>query len=981
MNKTIGELIASAADLRANPSNIKRVMFSAIDQLNDETNVSSRYDIVTPGNPFVFLMEAAIATQSAGMLRNEIGMRKLYPSLAQTWEDLYPHMSDDDYLNRFATAGTVFFTIQIPVDEIRESAQLVGSVRQVTIPRYSSFTVDNTPFTFQYPINIRVATHGGLQVVYDLDQPSPIQVKESNVVDAEVFIAPEAMGAAAGKEILDLRVPITQCAIKSYKDQVNSSTGFNKTYNFVDKFLALRAFHYSNNEEYQEIRVTHSDQVYDELKPTVVVKVFDGYLTVRVPQIYITKGLIKANLRLDVYTTLGNITLNLQRYTPGMFDVRWDDFNRLNNAGVQGFLKIQTVSFFSNGSVTGGYNGISFEALREQVIYGGLGVGEARNFEQLQLKLEARGYELIREVDNITNRMMLATRAMEGIDNAIVASPMGVIAQTFQETFEIISQTPNVVDNGNRCTIKSGTLFYLDNGNLKLVPAIETAYLDTLSGDALATEFSRKEYLYNPFHRVLDINDDEFATRCVYLDKPEILHRGFVEENESALLQLASGAVAIEATDTGFRIIMATISGDTVKQMRDDQIHVQLLFTPVNNNVFVAMNGTLINKTASNERVYEFNIDTRFDVDNKYNLLLEGFLSNDMQPRTQPLALTTWMHLVFAVSDYSIPGMTGSNIDSVLGLGLVPDGTVGITQEKINVRFGQALDYLWNRSRPVVSSQEPRRYEEDVLAVWEDTVYETNPATGVVVVYYDEETQRAYRKVLHNKGDPILDSEGRQTVKFPAGTLKRTNGVIDFESTRSMAVQIDVVLFEGLFTIVQDTAALNYKDAVTTQLVNWVKIDIPYFNRFVLENTKLWFTPKKTLGQVPVRVGENIVTSIDSNQSFAVVFYLTEENLRNQSLRKPLTTAAISAIAEVLSGTTVRVRDISELIRKRTLNDIIDVKVSSLGENRDYDLVTLSNVDSKLTIAKRLVVLGDGKLSIDNDVTVEFLPHQQQVSE
>lgn len=978
---TVAELIKASIDLRANPAAVKRVIYGAIDHYNTQSPTDAEYDVLSVAAPFPFCIEAITATSCAALVRGEVVARKLYPSLSQTMTDLYGHMSDEDYKDRFDTPGQTVLTIMVPAQEIRQAAVADGGIRKVTIPRDSFFRVDNIVLSLQYPIDIRVMPHGAIQVMYDNERPSPIQTLESNIVDSYTFIAPEAMAAFAGQEIVAIQIPLLQFNNTSYADQMNISTGFNKTYTLTDKFFYARVYHRTNTEDWVEMYTTHSDQVYDENRVTAVLRVIEGQINVRIPQVYLTKGLVKSNIRVDIYTTLGDVTVNLQRYSPGMFDVTWNDLSALGNNYVNAWRAIPTKTYFSDSVLTGGTNGLTFEELRDQVIYGALGNSQKKSFRQLELDLAERDYQLIRHVDNLTNRVFLATKALPAPNSTIVNSPMGVVAKTLQATYETIASAPTVIDVGDKLVMKSGSLFTVEDGVLRLVSQFEIDRLTQLQGDSLINEYSTKDYYYNPFHMVLDLTDNEFTSRAYYMDKPSIARREFIRQNETLQLQLASGALAVEKTSYGYRLVIATISGDIVKAMADTQVHAQLLFKPRNDVSYAGVNGTLLAKTAEGERVYEFKVVTDFDINTTHQLAVKNFFMADTAERNFLAELITSFELIFSVSDYNVTGMTRSEIDTVSKYFLLPETAYGVVQERLTIQFGRYLDYLWNRSRVVVGSGEPRRYTENIPKVWEKTVYLTDER-GFDIVYYDEATGKLSRQVVHNQGDVVLDSNGHVVFEHQIGDIKYDdNGNVVYEHSRSMMVQVDVVLFEGLFTITTDAAANTYRDDSINTLVAWVTTEIPRYNRDLLENTKLWYTPKTTAGDIRVRVKEGVITTIDSRQNFSVAFYLTEENLKNLDLREPLTRLARTAIAKVLQQTTIRVNDIVSEIRNGTTTEIIDVLVTGLGGiDNNFEIVTVVDVDSKVNLAKSLTLLGDGTISIIDGVIVEFLPHQEQIN-
>lgn len=76
---------------------------SQIETIEEITN--GEVLLMDPTHPFVMQLEMS-ACMAANTMQENIGLlRRVYPVLAEASEDLYMHMSDTDYINRFATAS------------------------------------------------------------------------------------------------------------------------------------------------------------------------------------------------------------------------------------------------------------------------------------------------------------------------------------------------------------------------------------------------------------------------------------------------------------------------------------------------------------------------------------------------------------------------------------------------------------------------------------------------------------------------------------------------------------------------------------------------------------------------------------------------------------------------------------------------------------------------------------------------------------
>ena len=134
----VSTLMANITNYQYNPVAIQSAIMQT---LSDVTN--GNIQIVDPSNPFVFCLEAAAVLTSAFMMKNEANTRKQYPYAAQTPEDLYLHMSDVDYVNRFALPSSTTFSLLLPVTEVLNKMVLdpITGIKKLVIPRNSYITI------------------------------------------------------------------------------------------------------------------------------------------------------------------------------------------------------------------------------------------------------------------------------------------------------------------------------------------------------------------------------------------------------------------------------------------------------------------------------------------------------------------------------------------------------------------------------------------------------------------------------------------------------------------------------------------------------------------------------------------------------------------------------------------------------------------------------------------------------------------------
>lgn len=957
-------------DARRHLANPQLVISDAMNQL--EATLDGKLDITSPTSPYMHLMEAGAVNASALMLEQEASTRRQYPSMAMTQADLYLHMSDADYAGRFAQPARATFMLYLGRDEIYQRAVAVGTtgVRMMTIPRHTQIQVAGVTFTMQYPINIRIMPHGGLSITYDNTQLSPLQALTSNLV-------PFKTKDFKGETFVVLEIPMYQFAINSRQYTVNRAQLSEQTFAFTDSFHYARVYYADASGNWVEVITTHTDQVFDPNKPTAVLQVNGQNLSVRIPQVYLTLQMIDTEVRVDIYTTKGPMEMALSDYTPSQFTARWQDLDKITADPYAEVLnKFNTYTLFSDDSVVGGRGPLTLAELRERVITNSLGKANIPITNvNIGSRLADMGYDMVLDVDNITNRQFLATRSLPEPTDGSTISGAGCTMLTMTESMENLSALPSVMDNGDRITLLPSTLYQNINGVISIVPQPMIDSLMALPIDVRARRINENSYLYSPFHYVLDMTSDRFEHRPYFLDQPVIQSKSFVAENPTTLMSVGVKSYQISRVDQGYLVTVVLQSGKTWKDLSDDQVFCQLAFFPMGEKSRAYQNGTLVGMTSEGERVYTFLIGTNYDLTNTDGLMINTFQMFDDPVHVYPCALTTDFDVIFAVNQLTIEGFESSTIDEDMGKNILPNDAIGLSQERLTIQLGNALPGLWAASRSVASSLDYQRYLSDVPAVYESTVYARDPTTGAIEYTIDGNGNVVFT-VLHAKGDPVLNDANEPVMRHYAGdVVLDVDGQPVVVNSRRMMRQIDIFLIDGAYWFATDQRTLDYRALLPQQIVTWLIEDIASVQEYLIEQTTLYYYPKSSLGNVNVKVLEDKTVSIDSAQSFSVTYYLSGTAYRDAALRTALTQAAIETIHEQMLNPVVTLSGIISALKERVEGDTIGVNVTGLGGPNAYEAVTLIDNSARLSIRKKSVAKADGTIGVEDDVSVSFVQH------
>ena len=965
----VASRLANISRYKYNPSAIQRDALLIAAQA-----VEGGVEFVDPTNPFILAMETTAVNTAAFMVENEVLNRRQYPIAALTPADLYLHMSDKDYLNRFAVPTTAVITMLIRKDELINSMVLDNTpgVYKITIPRNTFFTVADTIFSMQYPIDIRQQLHGGLQAVHDARVVSPLLSLTTNIVDMEERKDP------SGISFMELQIPVTQFKITSRFVDVTAVSGFTTNVELTQEYHYARVFLQLTNGTWKEILTTHTDQIYDPNTPTVVLQVLPDKLQVKVPVIYTTTQQIRGKLRIDVYETKGNVNLLLKDYSPNDYSATFLAIDTIDKTPHVAALKnIRTFVMYSMSQTTGGRSGLTFEELRERVISHSIGPQVIPiTSAQLSVTLLDKGYDVVRNIDTITNRVFQATKAMPAPsdDRLITAAAASINTSTLR--FNKLRDAYGVIINSQGATLTPKALYKIENGITTIVPKDDYNSLISLTNAQKAEAFTASTYLYTPFHYVLDISEATFGARAYYLDNPTVLAKNFVAENASTGLQVSvDNTYSLERINAGYRLTISTRSNKAYRDLPDGNCFAQLSFKTPDQSVTAFLLGVQSTRLSEdNERIYVFDMATDFSIMSDHSLDQNSFTFSPTELTTR-CALEQEFNICFIVNTPMPIGTSGTNIDQQLGFFQLPAGSVGVSWERLQMRFGHHLDALWVQSRTVLDATAYRTYDQDVLAYYKQDIYEYDSTGSFFELDADGELKY---NILHLQGDQIFEPNGDPVYAHRAGDhiLDNSDKPIPIVSGDDGLVRyVDLFLVEAAYRFATTNACITYREQLTSNVVNSIITDLAMITENLLDKSKIYYYPKVTQGNILVMALNGIEIKIPAGQAFKVTLHIPEATKYNIELLEDLKKTTVRLLDTQVKERNVSISNIIKLLLVQYSTDVINVSIEGLGGSANYDTLTVLEDAARLALRKRLVTQPDDQLVVEEDVTFNIIVH------
>lgn len=961
----ISTLLDRLEAVKLNPTLVINAAFDYLDEVTD-----GAVNIVDPTTPFVTQLEMAAVMTAVSVGETKAILRKQYASLAQTPDELYMHMSDRDFVDRFASPASTTFTFVFLVSDLLNKLVYdpIEDCFKGIIARDTYISVDGITFTMQYPIVIRRYQDGAVKIMYDATIDSPVRELTSNIME------PVVRTDTNGVDWAFLEVPMLQYSTMTSYFPIQNGVILNEMLMFEDDFFYARVYNKSSStgNQWKELKTTHTDQVFDVTVPTAVLKVTDKHLNLFIPPVYVTTGQVSGEIRVDIYQTKGQLSHNLATYLPTAYEVKMKAIDEVRDVSdYSNIIPQLTYYVFNPNFVSGGKGWVPFETLRERVIYNSVG---ERNVPitnvNIQAEVEDLGFSLVKDVDIVTNRVYLASQKLPKPLNKQLITPANMGVATLTASFDQLTSLGHVRHNENRLTVMSSNLYLNLNGQVAMLTPEEIQKLKLMVPTDLVTKVNNSKYLYTPFYYVLDSSKNEFEVRAYNLDYPVASNLAFESQNETLQLQVNTGKYFLTKTAEGYELTIVTKSGNHYKNLPDASVSAQIGYYSVGESTLAYINGTYLGLTEAGERIFKFPIITNYDIDADGNFCVTNgrMLTDD--------AIKTWVNLstefyIFHATNSIPPNFVPDKANELLGSFALAEDSVCVTYEKLKMKFGDSLKHLWTRSRTLPTTYAYEHYEDDVPLYYDRDIYETDPDTGSIFKIVNGELVYL---IKHKAGDPVLNDVGEQVYLHRKGDIK-LNGTGNpiLTSPTAITKEFDLLFVDGKYWFCNDKSFVAYRDELVATLVTWMTESLQSIHQRLLEQTRLYFYPKTTLGMIKVQESALMTKYIDAEQTLKLDLYVSDNVHKDLALRTTLRNSAIALLDDRITGKVIKIDDIQRDLKALFKDSVISLRLSNLGgPANNYNMLTVVEDHTRLCLKKNLTALPDGRLIIEEDVEVLF---------
>jgi hypothetical protein len=697
----------------------------------------------------------------------------------------------------------------------------------------------------------------------------------------------------------------------------------------------------------------------------------NGKIAYEIPDVYIANGLGRGTVRIYTYTTKGELEKDLTNVSPSKITPNYQDYSYgqgnlgpysipLRNAGGVAWQVIEMVR--------GGTNPVPFNDMKARVIAGRQQRGIPITETALKGTVENSGFSPVKVIDYMTQRTYSVTKELPIQDNKGFFAPMSCFVGSYMASVNDLVSTGVVLDNGTRVTVPHNVLFDVSVPTSRLVNAITMATYKNMSSEQIVDLLASRTLVYTPFYYVIDTSDKQAVMRTYHLDSPTIDRQTFIDQNPALGLAVGVGQIAIEHREGGYTITLVTQSDSAYRKLTNDQVGVQLSISPVDSTSTASIAGQLVAEVEG-ERVFQFQLDSRFDIDVNDVMYFNNFFQFGSVQLKTGSTLSTEMTFIFTTKGDK--DITRSDIDQKIEQGIFSVPMVGIVETRYQTTFGKRLANIYSRIRPLVGEAQYKRYDADVPARYSTTVFKR--VDGELV--FDQATGEPIKE--HSAGDIIIGSDGKPVLLYRRDVdIVYENGQPVMLEPRFLKYHWDFIAFDGNYMFSKDDYDLQFAQDTKNYFVNVITRQLEDFTAQALDNTVLYYQPRSKLGYQRVVVNSNYESVLRQDLSFAVTYYLTEDGYRNPVLREALEASTPRQLNEgVYNKKTVSMDALVARLMANAGSQVVSAKLSALSGDNTVDVISNTDDLSGFSIRKRLELSSDGLVSVQEDIDIIFLPH------
>ena len=937
-----------------------------------ENRLDGKCVIADPNSPACHLLEFGSSIVANAIRSIEDRMPQIYPARAETMEDLAHHMSDYDYLHMSSSPSSVKVLLSFAKKYLQENAlSFTDSLKKVTIPKSTRFTIGRYTFGLYYPVDIIINEYTkSFTTVYDTSKQNPLMSLTSNIVPNYNF-------HYAGLDYITLELTLYQFSKSIITETLNVGTGFAKKYTYNNKFYACRIFSVSND-KWTELSQTQSTLVYDTQIPTAWVQVLPDSkeLKIVIPQVYLTERSVGSKLIIELYTTLGKLDVNAGNLSSVPIQVKYGDVGDRDITKYSAIFRnypFDTIIRL-NGNISGGKDALDFATIRDRVVnnrlYDTVPITEA----EIADYLNDRDFTVVKYIDNVTDRSYRAYHALSDTSGKVIASRNTklAIAANYPDRFESC-----IKQSDDSFTILPTTWYRYSQAADCAIPITMAEAKSIIDGGKanIVKELNANQYLKTPFHLRVDTADYYPRVVSFNLMSPFISEMKFLLENYDLTYKMRAFDAELRHLENGvggYELILSVQKTEDVKSVAEEDLLVYMI-TNTRGGYTIGGEATFIAAT-EDRAFYRLPLKTNYRITEDGEIAITNLKYDNSSLTEHMIKMTNVFEIIFLIKRKAIVGSYSDAAAEVVSG--VPDtyltDYVGMARQSVKLHFGYSLNNVIRNDIEITSTaRQYEVWESDVPLTYTEDVYQRNEDGSL---YYEvgEDDQISLVK-LHSIGDQMLDDSGVPIFRHRAGDVKYdTLGSPIIKADRTKQYYADCMFIDAKLFASERTSETDFVTGLYDTLKGYLTT-VETLQDQLLERTHVYFYCSRSTGLATFNIGDGVKLTENVEMSFKINCYVPSYVKKDEAIQDIIKTRTCEAIEDAIKNREISMLDIFKTVKEKMAGYVDHFDLLGVNGDPTLQTFTIEDMDTRPSIRRKLILTEDNTIELINDIDITFI--------
>lgn len=962
--RDVGAVIQDIVAQGHNPASTVRIMYEHLSEISNGTYGDG---LQHASHPFGVLLESCAAMTASGIMKSIINGKASNLTLAATNKDLYRFMNDQDVMGIMAKPSLGVFQVLINHDQllIEMVDDPIEDYRQVTIPAGTQVGIAGYSFLIEKDVHIRLYPNGILEVSTTAHRSTLVEAPFiSDIVTSYI------VRDTTGVNWLTFDLPLRNLQINTSHHDANRSELFDIMVDYNNFYHHAKVYYELADGSWVELPVFYHHDATVQETPCVVVEILENQVRFMIPPIYTYDGLVNGRIQVDIYETAGDVRLHLADYNRSSFTYEIESTLETVATLYTNPFKHITLQFLSIDTTEQGRDALGFNAIKKLLVNNATGPNKTPlTHKQVEAYLNNRKYGLLSDADSLTIRSFFAARSIPDVlYNEYLRTPANISLETIDVDLEELSGQEQFYAHDHRLTIPPEVLYEFVNGQTKIISKEDRDALLGLTKQDLIIQTSARQFMYSPFYYVVDTTTDTTELRPYRLDDPLSFRINHVTHNTTTNLTVFTLQHTLTKVATGYKLTLNTIGDGEYGNLALSDVHCHLRFKTAH-GYYLYLAGTAVGADDNGQKVFEVLIDTDYDIDNQHRLYITNGINAGIVRENASMGLIQEVEIYYTTT-VAAPTYVKSLEDDDISRLMVPDDSIVITKETLQLKLGVFLEHLWRRVKGFPVLYEVLRHKTSKYHHYKSNIYDVSPTTGAIFEFLPGCGGIDY-KLIARKGQVIRDAQGRAIFEHRVGdVVLDSQGKPALISVNKYKYYMALTMVEGVFYFATQDSALQHKTDVSDYITEWVD-EMKTVQKSLLANHKVYYHPGSTIKSIPVHIEDGKSMYVNGQQSLTVTVHVRQDVYTNDGAKDELSRRTVEIIKVWIGQPTLAISDLIESLRDAYGKTVVNVEVSGLGGDANLRVLTVANSTDRLSLRKKLFSKSD-KLIVTEDITTKF---------